>query len=119
MTDNTDQAIADLRATLNDPARTSRPSTADPRKPALNAVRKDDAEAPGFAALREQLRAATDEEREGIAAYWAAQTGEIAEKCQRIVAQDAEFRLALQHDLDTARAEWVAAMAPTTRWEAK
>jgi len=39
-TDNTDQAIAGLRATLSDPARASQPSAADPRKPALHSVRQ-------------------------------------------------------------------------------
>lgn len=116
---NSDQAIADLRATLTNPVRQSQPSTADPRKPALHSVRKNEGEAPGFAALREQLRTADDEEREGIAAYWAAQTGEIAEQCQRIVAQDAEYRKAVAHDLETAHAELIAAMAPPHRWEAR
>ncbi|WP_406083073.1 hypothetical protein OHA01_26195 [Micromonospora zamorensis] len=56
--DNTDQAIADLRATLNDPTRTSQPSTADPRKPALHSVERTPS--PLEHALDEVLTAVND-----------------------------------------------------------
>lgn len=40
---STDPAIADLRTALADPSRVRQPSPADPRKPALHSVRKNEA----------------------------------------------------------------------------
>jgi len=64
-----------------------------------------------FADLRLKLDIATDEELAATAAHWAGRTGEIA----------AEYRLFVQAEIThrQATASLVAAMAPSTRWEAK
>lgn len=75
-------------------------------------------QADNFADLRLKLDAATDEQLAATRDYWADRTGEIAAEYRRFVSKEIEFRQALAHDIDTAHAALVAAMAPTTRWEA-
>ncbi|MBM0277229.1 hypothetical protein [Micromonospora tarensis] len=71
-----------------------------------------------FADLRTQLTTATDDVVKATEAYWAALPGEIAKNARHLIDEEIEVWQAVAHDIETAHAALVAAMAPTTRWEA-
>lgn len=75
--------------------------------------------ASGFDRFRVALADATDEQVTATEAYWAGRTGFIAATHRDLVCKEVEFRQAIAHDLETAHAELIAAMAPPHRWEAK
>ncbi|WP_030487305.1 hypothetical protein [Micromonospora chokoriensis] len=75
--------------------------------------------AAGFDNFRQALADATDEQVTATEAYWADRTGSSAATHRELVCKEVEFRQAVAHDIDTAHAALVSAMAPPTRWEAR
>ena len=74
--------------------------------------------ASGFADLRQQLTTATGEQLAATAAYWAALPGRIAAEHRHLIDEEFEVRQAIRHDIESAHADLLAAMAPPTRWTA-